>query len=299
MKNFIYLFFALLISTNNTFAGDTKIDISSQTTTKKTSECPIIKMENYHAYNNKSLIMVFDPAGFTNIYRLCTDSCEGYTTTDTEAKLYTCSYGSWKPTEKCIEKKTDVHNKFNSEYIFFGMDNYNNLVGYKCAGDCIGRKFNQNNYKKAYNGGKEYDNETWECVKGGFWNHYKEKIEEKPKQKKIKTKQKTKPEQPEQPDNLPSYDSGSEEKINKIKEKILKIQNNFKTSVWKDKDGNFNKHRLLSDSIAGVVLGTAGGLITSTVMKKVQVKNGYEDISCVINGQSVASYGDEFVVGVK
>ena len=85
----------------------------------------------------------------------------------------------------------------------------------------------------------------------------------------------------------------------KIEELSNKIKSGLKTSVWKDKDGKFNKHRLLSDSIAGVVLGTAGGLITSTVMKKVQVKNGYEDIQCTINGQSVASYGDEFSVGRK
>ena len=89
------------------------------------------------------------------------------------------------------------------------------------------------------------------------------------------------------------------EEINKIREKILSIQNNLKKSVWKDKDGNFNKHRLLSDGIAGVVLGTAGGIITSTVMKKVQVKNGYEDISCTVNGQNIASFGDEFNVGIK
>ena len=85
----------------------------------------------------------------------------------------------------------------------------------------------------------------------------------------------------------------------KIEELSNKIKSGLKVSVWKDKDGKFNKHRLLSDSIAGVVLGTAGGLITSTVMKKVQVKNGYEDIQCTINGQSVASYGDEFSVGIK
>ncbi len=85
----------------------------------------------------------------------------------------------------------------------------------------------------------------------------------------------------------------------KIEELSNKIKSGLKVSVWKDKDGKFNKHRLLSDSIAGVVLGTAGGLITSTVMKKVQVKNSYEDIQCTINGQSVASYGDEFSVGIK
>ena len=96
-----------------------------------------------------------------------------------------------------------------------------------------------------------------------------------------------------------SHPLSENSKVSAIVSKIRNMSANLKTSVWKDKDGNFNKHRLLSDSIAGVVLGTAGGLITSTVMKKVQVKNGYEDIQCTINGQSVASYGDEFSVGIK
>lgn len=70
-------------------------------------------------------------------------------------------------------------------------------------------------------------------------------------------------------------------------------------SVWKDKEGNFNTARLVSDSIAGVVLGTAGGLITSNVVKKNQLKKGFEDIKCTIGGQEVAGYGDEIKVGVK
>ena len=73
----------------------------------------------------------------------------------------------------------------------------------------------------------------------------------------------------------------------------------FERSVWKDKDGNFNKARLASDSIAGVVLGTAGGLITSHVVKKNQVKSGFEDINCAVGGQKVADWSDEFTVGIK
>ncbi len=72
----------------------------------------------------------------------------------------------------------------------------------------------------------------------------------------------------------------------------------FKKSVWKDEDGNFNTARLASDSIAGVVLGTAGGIITSKLVKKNQLKKGFEDINCVIGGQNVASYGDSFSVGM-
>ncbi|MBP5794960.1 MAG: hypothetical protein J6W41_03000 [Alphaproteobacteria bacterium] len=70
-------------------------------------------------------------------------------------------------------------------------------------------------------------------------------------------------------------------------------------SVWKNANGEFNTARLASDSIAGVVLGTAGGIITSNVVKKNQLKSGFEDIVCTINGYEVGSYGDEISVGVQ
>ena len=76
------------------------------------------------------------------------------------------------------------------------------------------------------------------------------------------------------------------------------ISDQFKISVWKNKDGGFNTARLASDGIAGVVLGTAGGLITSNVIKKNQIKSGFEDIKCTISGQTVADWGDDFQVGI-
>ncbi len=72
-----------------------------------------------------------------------------------------------------------------------------------------------------------------------------------------------------------------------------------KISKWKDAEGNFNTARLASDSIAGVVLGTVGGVVTSTVIKKNQIEDGFEDLKCAIGGQTVATWGDEFVVGVQ
>ena len=74
---------------------------------------------------------------------------------------------------------------------------------------------------------------------------------------------------------------------------------NLKTSVWRTEKGGFNYSRLISDSIAGVVLGTASGLITSHIVKKNQLKSGFENVMCTIAGQSVASYGDEFTVGIQ
>lgn len=70
-------------------------------------------------------------------------------------------------------------------------------------------------------------------------------------------------------------------------------------SVWKNSEGNFNTARLASDSIAGVVLGTAGGVITSKIVKKNQIKSGFESLKCTIAGQDVATYGDDFTVGVN
>lgn len=77
------------------------------------------------------------------------------------------------------------------------------------------------------------------------------------------------------------------------------IVSTLEVSKWKDAEGKFNTARLASDSIAGVVLGTAGGLITSSVVKKHQVEEGFEDLQCVIGGQTVAGWGDEFTVGVQ
>ena len=91
----------------------------------------------------------------------------------------------------------------------------------------------------------------------------------------------------------------SQKRISDAANKLQYLTDGLGVSVWKTADGNFNGARLASDSVAGVVLGTAGGLITSSVVKKNQIKNGFEDIKCTIGGQSVADYGDEFTVGVK
>ncbi|MBE6457917.1 MAG: hypothetical protein E7011_03890 [Alphaproteobacteria bacterium] len=90
--------------------------------------------------------------------------------------------------------------------------------------------------------------------------------------------------------------------IVRVKEKhqeLQKRQAGLKVTVWKDAKGNFNTARLVSDSVAGVVLGTAGGLITSSVVKKNQVENGFEDLKCTVGGQIVADWGDQFRVGIQ
>ncbi len=70
----------------------------------------------------------------------------------------------------------------------------------------------------------------------------------------------------------------------------------FDVSVWRNEEGKFNTARLASDSIAGVVLGTAGGLITNKIIKKNQTKKGLEGIQCTVGGQVVADFGDVFKV---
>lgn len=92
---------------------------------------------------------------------------------------------------------------------------------------------------------------------------------------------------------------GAELEVEELYKDIDGMVSNYKTSKWKDKDGNFNTARLVSDSIAGVVLGTVGSVVTSTVIKKNQIEDGFEDLKCAIGGQTVATWGDEFVVGVQ
>lgn len=87
--------------------------------------------------------------------------------------------------------------------------------------------------------------------------------------------------------------------ISNASQKLDDIMAGLKVSVWKNAEGKFNTARLASDSIAGVVLGTAGGLITSHLVKKNQVKTGFEDIQCTVGGQKVADWGDEFMVGIR
>ncbi len=81
--------------------------------------------------------------------------------------------------------------------------------------------------------------------------------------------------------------------------KLNNIIGKLKLSVWKNEEGKFNTARLASDSVAAVVLGTSGGLITSLVMRKKQVENGFEDIKCVIGGQNVANWDEEFNVNIQ
>lgn len=73
----------------------------------------------------------------------------------------------------------------------------------------------------------------------------------------------------------------------------------LKRKKWRNEDGKFNTARLASDGVAGVVLGTTAGLVTAHVVKKGQIKNGYEDIKCTIGGQEVSDWGDELTVGIR
>lgn len=87
--------------------------------------------------------------------------------------------------------------------------------------------------------------------------------------------------------------------IGLIASELKRMNGEFDRSHWKTASGNFNGARLASDSIAGVVLGTAGGLITSNIIKKNQISGGFEDLQCVIGGQIIADYNDEFTINMN
>jgi hypothetical protein len=100
--------------------------------------------------------------------------------------------------------------------------------------------------------------------------------------------------------NAAQQESALRIRIESLFQNIISTQSALMSdlTVWRDVDGNFNTARLVSDSVAGVVLGTAGGLITSNVIKKNQVENGFEDLSCTVGGQVVANWADQFSVGI-
>ena len=90
-----------------------------------------------------------------------------------------------------------------------------------------------------------------------------------------------------------------EKNIETLYVQLTSISDGFKKSHWKTASGNFNGARLASDSIAGVVLGTVGGVVTSNVIKKNQVKGGFESLQCTVGGQFVADFADQFQVGIR
>ena len=96
-----------------------------------------------------------------------------------------------------------------------------------------------------------------------------------------------------------NQENTSKQKLVVAAEKLDSIFAGLKKNKWRNEEGKFNTARLASDSIAGVVLGTTGGLITSSVMKKKQVEQGFEDLQCIVGGQPVAGWGDEFMVGIQ
>lgn len=93
----------------------------------------------------------------------------------------------------------------------------------------------------------------------------------------------------------------SQDEINRAQKKLEAFTSSAKdeASVWKTAEGKFNTTRLATDLTAGVVLGTVGGVVTGVVIKKNQVKKGFEALHCTVGGQKVADWGDEFSVGLN
>lgn len=81
--------------------------------------------------------------------------------------------------------------------------------------------------------------------------------------------------------------------------RLDKLASDLKINKWRNKEGHFNTMRLMSDMTAGIVLGTTGALITSKMVKKSQIEDGFEDLECTISGQTVAQFGDDFTVYIR
>ena len=98
---------------------------------------------------------------------------------------------------------------------------------------------------------------------------------------------------------IATMQNASRLKITRAYARMNALSDNFQVSAWRDEQGDFNTSRLASDSIAAVVLGTTGALVTSHIVKKNQLSNGFDDIQCTVGGQVVASFGDEFSIGIQ
>ena len=88
-------------------------------------------------------------------------------------------------------------------------------------------------------------------------------------------------------------------RIDRYAETIMDIEDahaDDKVSAWKNAEGKFNTSRLLSDSIAGIALGTVGGLVVNKVVKDKHVETGFEEIGCAIDDERVADFDDVFVI---
>lgn len=88
-------------------------------------------------------------------------------------------------------------------------------------------------------------------------------------------------------------------RIDRYAETIMDIEDahtDDKVSAWKNADGKFNTSRLLSDSIAGIALGTVGGLVVNKVVKDKHVETGFEEIGCAIDDERIADFDDVFVI---
>ncbi len=94
---------------------------------------------------------------------------------------------------------------------------------------------------------------------------------------------------------------GSKQIVRDAYDKLNNLQEeaDLKQSVWRNKDGKFNTMRLLSDSVAGVALGTVGGVWVHEVLRKNQIESGFEAIGCTVGGETVADFGSVFQIGFK
>ena len=80
----------------------------------------------------------------------------------------------------------------------------------------------------------------------------------------------------------------------------MDVLNNFASNasvnVWVNQDGKFNSARLATDIASGVVLGTVGGLVSNVIIKNNQIKDGMTGYHCTVGSNTVADYGDEFII---
>jgi len=87
------------------------------------------------------------------------------------------------------------------------------------------------------------------------------------------------------------------QKIVPLAKQVEALKNSIVEQLSKDAQADYQKKRLIADSVAGVALGAGGGFLVNKVVKNKQLKKGFDSISCKVGDTVVGEWGDEFGIG--
>lgn len=91
--------------------------------------------------------------------------------------------------------------------------------------------------------------------------------------------------------------AGLKGRISNAKARVDSLTPGAIAALSADAKADYTKKRIISDSVAGIILGTGGGFLVNHIIKNNQLNSGFDSISCQMAGQTVAGWGDQFRIG--